>query len=135
MYIKSAKSKAQLMQVEFLTKAFIVTLQSKLEIDDSKMWRLTASICDGTGMLDVDFSDPVLTGLIGFSAAQAEEIRQNPDDRLRSLRMATASCRREIIQMCRIMKIRMGNPLKRARVVLLREADESYWRRFNMTTC
>jgi len=51
-------------------KAFIVTLLSKLHCDPETGWSLNGRICDGTAVLDVEFSDPVLNELVGFSAKQ-----------------------------------------------------------------
>uniref|UniRef100_F6W2K0 RecQ-mediated genome instability protein 1 n=1 Tax=Ciona intestinalis TaxID=7719 RepID=F6W2K0_CIOIN len=98
--------------VKFRTKAYIVTLLSKLVVNVANQWHLTARICDGTGVLDVEFSDQVLTGLIGFTAAQVQQANQakntpGPGESLASLRQGMASCRQEIIGMCKIMSIQI----------------------------
>ncbi|XP_078494524.1 recQ-mediated genome instability protein 1 [Ciona intestinalis] len=130
MYICRAK-KFEQSPVKFRTKAYIVTLLSKLVVNAANQWHLTARICDGTGVLDVEFSDQVLTGLIGFTAAQANQAKHSPGKSLASLREGMASCRQEIIGMCKIMSIQMDG--EKVEVFDLQDADVKFWQRFDKT--
>lgn len=56
-------------------KAFIVTLQGNLKCSKVEWW-VSASISDGTGYMDMDLSDQVLTGLLGFSVAKKLDLAQ-----------------------------------------------------------
>uniref|UniRef100_A0A8C7GQE9 RecQ-mediated genome instability protein 1 n=1 Tax=Oncorhynchus kisutch TaxID=8019 RepID=A0A8C7GQE9_ONCKI len=58
---------------EVCVKAFIVTLQGNLKCSKGE-WLVSASISDGTGYMDVHLSDQVLTGLLGFSAAEKSKL-------------------------------------------------------------
>nr|XP_002131585.1 recQ-mediated genome instability protein 1 [Ciona intestinalis] len=132
MYICRAKKLNQ-SSVKFRTKAYIVTLLSKLVVNVANQWHLTARICDGTGVLDVEFSDQVLTGLIGFTAAQANQAKNTPGpgESLASLRQGMASCRQEIIGMCKIMSIQIDG--QKVEVFDLQDADVKFWQRFDKT--
>uniref|UniRef100_A0A672Q877 RecQ-mediated genome instability protein 1 n=1 Tax=Sinocyclocheilus grahami TaxID=75366 RepID=A0A672Q877_SINGR len=58
-------------------QAFIVTLVGNLR-SSRGVWQLGATISDGTGYLDVDLSDAMLTKLIGYTAAEARVLRKDP---------------------------------------------------------
>lgn len=64
--IKNLSTEIKAMSV----KGCVVTLLSKLQSNSLTGWCLKARICDGTGMLDVRFSNQVLTDLIGYSSNQ-----------------------------------------------------------------
>ncbi|XP_059153882.1 recQ-mediated genome instability protein 1-like isoform X3 [Physella acuta] len=57
-------------------KAYISTLTNKLGCAEGNQWTLSCRINDGTATLDVDFSNDVLTKLIGFTAEESLMMRQ-----------------------------------------------------------
>nr|CAB3265609.1 recQ-mediated genome instability protein 1 [Phallusia mammillata] len=125
-YICQLKASPHKVPGRLSVKAFIVTLMSKLQGDTNSGWRLKAKICDGTGTLDVQFSDAVLTQLIGFKAQQADEIKRRGEaTELGHLRTGMRVCRDTIIGMCKIMTVDMGGDLPT--VTALTDATDKYW--------
>ncbi|XP_065314102.1 recQ-mediated genome instability protein 1-like isoform X3 [Gordionus sp. m RMFG-2023] len=59
---------------DYTIKGFIHTLLSKLERTEAKCWALKVKITDGTGILDVNISNDVLTQISGISCADFEEL-------------------------------------------------------------
>lgn len=89
--------------VEAKVKALVITLLSKLKSSISG-WSLSARICDGTEMLDVDFSNEVLKTLIGFTVAEAEQVKGHPSNR-NQLKEGMEKCRDTIITLCHPMNV------------------------------
>lgn len=90
-------------KTEILVKAFIVTLLGKLGCSDG-LWRVSATISDGTGYLDVELSDEVLTGLLGFSVAQKAALKRDPA-RKGELEAGMRRCQEGLVDMCCLMTI------------------------------
>uniref|UniRef100_A0A3B5LA65 RecQ-mediated genome instability protein 1 n=1 Tax=Xiphophorus couchianus TaxID=32473 RepID=A0A3B5LA65_9TELE len=88
---------------EICVKAFIVTLLGKL-ISSNGVWSVSASISDGTGYLDVELSNEVLTGLLGFSVAEKTALKRDPSRR-GELDSGMRRCQEELVDMCCIMTI------------------------------
>ncbi|KAM4578985.1 recQ-mediated genome instability protein 1 isoform 1-T2 [Fundulus diaphanus] len=89
--------------VEIHVKAFIVTLLGKLSSSNG-VWSVSACISDGTGYLDVELSNQVLTGLLGFSVAEKTALRRDPARR-GELDSGMRRCQEELVDMCCIMTI------------------------------
>ncbi|XP_044051345.1 recQ-mediated genome instability protein 1 [Siniperca chuatsi] len=88
---------------EICVKAFIVTLLGKLSSNNG-LWRVCATISDGTGYLDVELSDEVLTGLLGFSVAEKGALKRDPARR-GELDTGMRRCQEELVDMCCVMRI------------------------------
>ncbi|XP_061879960.1 LOW QUALITY PROTEIN: recQ-mediated genome instability protein 1 [Entelurus aequoreus] len=86
-----------------LVKAFIVTLLGKLSANNG-LWRICATVSDGSGYLDVELSDQVLTGLLGFSVAEKGAMRRDPARR-GELDAGMRRCQEELVDMCCLMTI------------------------------
>ncbi|XP_067467830.1 recQ-mediated genome instability protein 1 [Thunnus thynnus] len=89
--------------LEIRVKAFIVTLSGKLSSNNG-LWRVSATISDGTGYLDVELSDEVLTGLLGFSVAEKGALKRDPARRC-ELDAGMRRCQEELVDMCCVMTI------------------------------
>lgn len=89
--------------LEIRVKAFIVTLSGKLSSSNG-LWRVSATISDGTGYLDVELSDEVLTGLLGFSVAEKGALKRDPARRC-ELDAGMRRCQEELVDMCCVMTI------------------------------
>nr|XP_020458010.1 recQ-mediated genome instability protein 1 [Monopterus albus]XP_020458011.1 recQ-mediated genome instability protein 1 [Monopterus albus]XP_020458012.1 recQ-mediated genome instability protein 1 [Monopterus albus]XP_020458013.1 recQ-mediated genome instability protein 1 [Monopterus albus]XP_020458014.1 recQ-mediated genome instability protein 1 [Monopterus albus]XP_020458015.1 recQ-mediated genome instability protein 1 [Monopterus albus]XP_020458016.1 recQ-mediated genome instability prote len=88
---------------EIHVKAFIVTLLGKLSSSNG-VWRVCATISDGTGYLDVELSNEVLTGLLGFSVAEKGALKRDPVRR-GELDAGMRRCQEELVDMCCVMTI------------------------------
>ncbi|XP_072537186.1 recQ-mediated genome instability protein 1 [Salminus brasiliensis] len=86
-------------------QAFIVTLVGNLRCSGG-VWKLGATISDGTGYLDVDLSDALLAKLIGFSAAESRALRKDPAKR-GVVEAGIQNCQRELVDMCCVMNVRL----------------------------
>ncbi|XP_017269156.1 recQ-mediated genome instability protein 1 [Kryptolebias marmoratus] len=89
--------------IEFQVKAFIVTLLGKLSSSNG-VWSVRATISDGTGYLDVELSDPVLTHLLGFSVAEKAALKRDPARR-GELDSGMRRCQEQLVDMCCVMTI------------------------------
>ncbi|XP_016524977.1 recQ-mediated genome instability protein 1 isoform X2 [Poecilia formosa] len=96
-------SKPRSQPTEVRVKAFIVTLLGKLTSSNG-VWSVSASISDGTGYLDVELSNEVLTGLLGFSVAEKTALKRDPSRR-GELDSGMRRCQEELVDMCCIMTI------------------------------
>lgn len=101
--LEEMMSKPHAHTTEILVKAFIVTLLGKLS-SNTGVWRICATISDGTGYLDVELSDEVLTGLLGFSVAEKGALKRDPARR-GELDVGMRRCQEELVDMCCIMTI------------------------------
>ncbi|XP_040010606.1 recQ-mediated genome instability protein 1 [Xiphias gladius] len=104
---------------EIRVKAFIVTLLGKLSSNNG-VWSVCAAISDGTGYLDVELSDEILTGLLGFSVAEKAVLKRDPARR-GELDAGMRRCQEELVDMCCVMTI-VVEPEGRKAVV--KKADE-----------
>lgn len=89
----------------FRLQAFIVTLVGNLRVSGGA-WKLGATISDGTGYLDVDLSDAMLTNLIGFSGTEVRELRKDPARRSEA-DGGILHCQRELVDMCCMMSVQV----------------------------
>lgn len=89
--------------MEIHVKAFIVTLLGKLTSSNG-VWSVSATISDGTGYLDVELSNEVLTGLLGFSVAEKGALKRDPSRR-GELDAGMRRCQEELVDMCCIMTV------------------------------
>ncbi|XP_029916645.1 recQ-mediated genome instability protein 1 [Myripristis murdjan] len=96
-------SKQHLHTAEIRVKAFIVTLLGKLTSSNG-VWRVCATISDGSGYLDVELSDEVLTGLLGFSVAEKAVLKRDPARR-GELDTGMKRCQEALVDMCCVMAI------------------------------
>ncbi|XP_041793961.1 recQ-mediated genome instability protein 1 isoform X2 [Chelmon rostratus] len=88
---------------EIRVKAFIVTLLGKLSSSNG-LWSVCATISDGTGYLDVELSNEVLTGLLGFSVREKGALKRDPARR-GELETGMRRCQEELVDMCCVMTI------------------------------
>ncbi|KAM4577204.1 recQ-mediated genome instability protein 1 isoform 2-T3 [Odontesthes bonariensis] len=89
--------------IEIYVKAFIVTLSGKLSSTNG-VWSVCATISDGSGYLDVELSNEVLTSLLGFSVSEKGALKRDPSRRS-ELDAGMRRCQEELVDMCCIMKI------------------------------
>lgn len=101
--LEEMMSKPDFHTTEIHLKAFIVTLLGKLSSNNG-LWRICATISDGSGYLDVELSDEVLTGLLGFSVAEKGALRRDPARR-GELDTGMKKCQEELVDMCCVMTI------------------------------
>ncbi|XP_052418430.1 recQ-mediated genome instability protein 1 [Carassius gibelio] len=94
-------AKAQILRLQ----AFIVTLKGNLQ-SSSGIWKLGATISDGTGYLDVDLSDAMLTKLIGYTAPEARVLRKDLARR-GEVDRGIQHCQRELVDMCCMMSVQV----------------------------
>ncbi|XP_076010102.1 recQ-mediated genome instability protein 1 isoform X2 [Genypterus blacodes] len=99
------ESKPHSHTMEIRVKAFIVTLLGKLSSNNG-VWRVCATISDGTGYMDVELSDQVLTGLLGFSVAEKEALKRDPARRS-EFEAGKKRCQEELVDMCCVMTIKV----------------------------
>ncbi|XP_030592862.1 recQ-mediated genome instability protein 1 [Archocentrus centrarchus] len=101
--LENLMSKPLLQTIEIHVKAFIVTLLGKLSSSNG-VWSVSATISDGTGYLDVELSNEVLTGLLGFSVAEKGALKRDPSRR-GELDAGMRRCQEELVDMCCIMTV------------------------------
>lgn len=89
--------------IEIQVKAFIVTLLGKLSSSNG-VWRVCATISDGTGYLDVELSNEVLARLLGFSVSEKASLKRDPARR-GELDSGMRRCQEQLVDMCCIMTI------------------------------
>lgn len=100
-------------------KAFIVTLTGNLT-SSGGFWKITAKISDGTGYLEVDFADEILTSLIGFSVPEMKQMKK--DCALHpKINEGLQNCQRELIDLCCLMTIEFNPSQTRAVVTVLQD--------------
>ncbi|XP_008292801.1 recQ-mediated genome instability protein 1 [Stegastes partitus] len=101
--LEQLMSKPHPQTTEIHVKAFIVTLLGKLS-SVSGAWCVSATISDGTGYLDVELSNEVLTSLLGFSVAEKGALKRDPARR-GELDAGMRRCQEELVDMCCVMTI------------------------------
>lgn len=103
-------------------KSFIVTLNGNLT-SSSGIWSIRAKISDGTGYLDVAFSNDVLTKLIGFSVPEMKRLRKDPSQQ-NTLLDGLQKCQRMLTDFCGLMTISYNPTTTEASVLALQEVSE-----------
>ncbi|XP_077600772.1 recQ-mediated genome instability protein 1-like isoform X1 [Stigmatopora nigra] len=88
-------------------KAFIVTLLGKLSGSEG-LWRISATLSDGSGYLDATLSDRVLVGLLGCTVAEKGEMKRDPARRSQ-LDASMRRCQEELVDMCCLMTVEVGS--------------------------
>ncbi|XP_029961551.1 recQ-mediated genome instability protein 1 [Salarias fasciatus] len=101
--LEKMTSSPQPQTTEIHVKAFIVTLLGKLSSSNG-VWSVRATISDGTGYLDVELSDEVLTSLLGFSVPEKGALKRDPARRA-ELDAGMRRCQEELVDMCCVMTI------------------------------
>uniref|UniRef100_A0A8C5X778 RecQ-mediated genome instability protein 1 n=1 Tax=Malurus cyaneus samueli TaxID=2593467 RepID=A0A8C5X778_9PASS len=102
-------------------KCFIVTLTGNLT-NSNGSWGIKAKISDGSAYLEVDFSDDVLTSLIGFSVPEMNRLKKDPALRLK-LKDGLEKCQKQLIDLCCLMTIEFNPCQSKATVLTLQDAD------------
>lgn len=111
-------------------KAFIVTLVGNLT-NSSGFWNIKAKISDGTGYLDVDISNDVLTKLIGFSVSEMKKLKKDPTQQ-NKLKSGILKCQSDLTDFCGIMTVSCNPPTVVALEDVTDETRLSLIRRLNM---
>lgn len=101
--------------IRFCVKAFIVTLLGNLS-GKSGLWRVCATISDGTGYLDVELSNEVLTSMLGFSVAEKGALKRNPARRS-ELDAGMKRCQEQLVDMCCVMTLAVEPGTRKAVVM------------------
>lgn len=101
--LEQMMSRSDFQTTEICLKAFIVTLLGKLS-SSNNVWKICATISDGTGYLDVELSDEVLRGLLGFSVEEKGVLKRDPLRR-GQLETGMRRCQEELVDMCCIMTL------------------------------
>lgn len=101
--LEQMMSRPDFQTTEICLKAFIVTLLGKLS-SSNKAWNICATISDGTGYLDVELSDEVLRGLLGFSVEEKGLLKRDPSQR-GQLEVGMRRCQEGLVDMCCIMTL------------------------------
>ncbi|NWI63751.1 RMI1 protein, partial [Todus mexicanus] len=96
-------------------KCFIVTLTGNLTSSNGS-WGVKAKISDGSGYLEVDFADDILT------MSEMNRLKKDPALRLK-LKDGLDKCQKQLIDLCCLMTIEF-NPLQsKATVLILQDVD------------
>ncbi|KAM4052831.1 recQ-mediated genome instability protein 1 isoform 1-T1 [Anomaloglossus baeobatrachus] len=103
-------------------KSFIVTLNGNLT-SSSGIWSIKAKISDGTGYLDVEFSNEVLTKLIGFSVPEMKSLKRDPSQQHKLLD-GLQKCQTMLTDFCGIMTVSYNPTTSEACVISLQEVTE-----------
>ncbi|XP_053323068.1 recQ-mediated genome instability protein 1 [Spea bombifrons] len=115
-------------------KSFIVTLNGNLSMSSGN-WSIKAKISDGTAYLDVNFSDGVLTKLIGFSVPEMKKLKKDSTQQ-QKIMAGLQKCQMELTDFCGIMTISYDPTNSEASVLALQDVTEdvlrSLKRRLNM---
>lgn len=101
--LEEATSRPDFVSAEVRLKAFVMSLLGKLTSSRGS-WSIAATISDGTGYLDVELSDGVLAGLLGFSVAEKEAMKRQPARRA-ELSAGMTRCQEGLVDMCCVMTV------------------------------
>lgn len=115
---------------EICVKAFIVTLLGKMSSSNG-LWRVCATISDGTGYLDVELSNGVLTGLLGFSVAEKGVLKRDPARR-GELDAGMRRCQEELVDMCCLMTIAVEPQSRKSVVTKADPVNEEVYRELEL---
>ncbi|KGL97645.1 RecQ-mediated genome instability protein 1 [Charadrius vociferus] len=102
-------------------KCFIVTLTGNLTSSNGS-WGIKAKISDGSAYLEVDFSDDILTSLIGFSVPEMNRLKKDPALHLK-LKGGLEKCQKQLIDLCCLMTIEFNPFQSKATVLILQDVD------------
>nr|XP_023658830.1 recQ-mediated genome instability protein 1 [Paramormyrops kingsleyae]XP_023658831.1 recQ-mediated genome instability protein 1 [Paramormyrops kingsleyae] len=102
-------------------KAFIITLLGSLRKSTGK-WQVRVTISDGSHYLDADLSDCVLASLIGFSVAQSNALKKDPEQR-KKVTAGLQYCQKELVDMCCLMTVEYDSVTAKAEVIRVEEAS------------
>ncbi|XP_008944089.1 PREDICTED: recQ-mediated genome instability protein 1, partial [Merops nubicus] len=102
-------------------KCFIVTLTGNLTSSNG-CWGIKAKISDGSGYLEVDFADDILTSLIGFSVPEMNRQKKDPALRLK-LKDGLEKCQKQLIDLCCLMTIEFNPFQSKATILILQDVD------------
>ncbi|KAK6170777.1 hypothetical protein SNE40_019087 [Patella caerulea] len=94
----------------FKIKAYISTLTSKLTSGQGEAWTLACKINDGSMAMDVDLSNTVLTGLIGFSAQDSIIMRKQArtDSSIKDVLLeGIQQCQQKLVDLSCILEIKV----------------------------
>ncbi|NXA51592.1 RMI1 protein, partial [Nothocercus julius] len=114
-------------------KCFIVTLTGKLTSSNGS-WGIKAKISDGSGFLEVDFGDDILTSLIGFSVAEMNVLKKDPASHSK-LKDGLEKCQRQLIDLCCLMTIEFNPFQSKATVLVLQDADARHLEQLKKRLC
>ncbi|XP_072036006.1 uncharacterized protein [Amphiura filiformis] len=111
-------------------KGFIMTLVSSLTCKGG--WNVMATINDGTGSMDVDIGNEVLTRLIGFSVlelmqmkkAAARATKERQTDMKQQMQQGLEKCQQALVDMSCIMTLEIRPEYERPRVLTIRDINE-----------
>lgn len=120
--LEQMMSRSDFQTTEICLKAFIVTLLGKLS-SSNNVWNICATISDGTGYLDVELSDEVLRGLLGFSVEEKGLLKSDPLQR-GQLEIGMRRCQEELVDMCCIMTLVVKAEGRKAVVTKVEAASE-----------
>lgn len=120
--LEQMMSRSDFQTTEIRLKAFIVTLLGKLS-SRNNAWNIGATISDGTGYLDVELSDEVLRGLLGFSVEEKGLLKRDPLKR-GQLEAGMRRCQEELVDMCCIMTLVVEAEGRKAMVTKAEAASE-----------
>ncbi|XP_069481967.1 recQ-mediated genome instability protein 1 [Ambystoma mexicanum] len=102
-------------------KGFIVTLTGNLT-KTSGVWCINATISDGTAYLNADFSNQVLSKIIGFSVTEMKELKKNAKLR-ENISVGLLKCQQELIDLCCVMTITYTPSTANALVIRLQDVN------------
>ncbi|XP_038047386.1 recQ-mediated genome instability protein 1-like isoform X2 [Patiria miniata] len=114
----------------FTIKGFVVTLISALSKNDGH-WSISAKISDKSATLDVDLSNEVLTGLIGFSVTEMIQLKKTikTSDPVKAkeletkLRQGLAQCQKSLINMHCTLTVQVRSNQERPLVIAVGKTD------------
>lgn len=124
--LEQTMSRSDFQTTELCLKAFIVTLLGKLS-SSNNAWNICATISDGTGYLDVELSDQVLKGLLGFSVEEKRLLKGDPLLR-GQLERGMRRCQEELVDMCGIMTLVVEAEGRKAVVTKVEAVSETVLR-------
>lgn len=120
--LEQTMSQPDFCAAEIRLKAFIVTLLGRLNSHNG-VWNVCVTISDGTGHLDVELSDEVLTGLLGFSVPEKAALKRDPARR-GELDAGIRRCQEELVDMCCVMTVTVEGRGRRAVVTKVEPVSE-----------
>lgn len=115
--------------LKFNIKAYVSTLNGRLECPNGDRWILSCKINDGTATMDVDLSNQVLTMLIGFSSKESLEMRKRikHDPGLRDiLSEGIQQCQQKLIELLCVMEIEVSPNKQKPEVISLVPLSNSH---------
>ncbi|NXF04552.1 RMI1 protein, partial [Smithornis capensis] len=105
-------------------KCFIVTLTGNLTSCNGS-WGIKAKISDGSGYLEVDFANDILTSFIGFSVPEMNRLKKDPALHVK-LKGGLEKCQKKLIDLCCLMTIEFNPFQSKTTVLILQDADAKH---------